>query len=266
MMKCVLIIAGSDSGAGAGIQADLKTVASRGLYGTTAITAITAQNTTGVEKVQLLKGEMVAAQLDAVIEDFPVDAVKTGMLGNEEIVQVVAERIKRCRLPKVVVDPVMVAKSGDSLLEERARQAILEELFPAALLITPNLPEAEMLCGGSIKTTSDMKEAARSLREQGPAFILLKGGHLLEGEDLVDVLYDGRKFYYYRAPRVETRNNHGTGCTYASAIACGLARGKPVPLAVRDARIYLQRILPFGPGLGKGSGPMNHFNGIMLME
>ncbi len=263
MPKCVLIIAGSDSGAGAGIQADLKTAAARGVYGMTAITAITAQNTTGVEKVQLLEGEMVGAQVDAVTRDFPVDAVKTGMLGSEEIVRVIAERARRNQWPKVVVDPVMVAKSGDPLLEEDARLAIRQELFPLALVITPNIPEAEMLCGITIESIADMREAARTLHRQGPAFVLLKGGHLREGKELVDVLFDGKKFYYYRAARVETRNNHGTGCTYASAIAAGLAMGETVPLAVRNARIYLQAILPFGFGLGKGSGPMNHFSGLI---
>lgn len=259
MTKCVLTIAGSDSGAGAGIQADLKTMVARGVYGLTAITAITAQNTMAVEQFQLLSTEMIAAQIDAVLQDFEVAAVKTGMLGNAEIVAAVAAKLKQYRLKNVVVDPVMVAKSGDYLLEEGAGKAMQEKLFPLATLITPNLPEAEAFCGGSIEDLHDMQEAARQLFEMGPAFVLLKGGHFHHDLVLTDLLYDGNIFYYYRAPRIKTKNTHGTGCTFASAIASHLARGLAVPTAVWTARKYLQEIVAHDLGLGHGNGPMDHF-------
>ncbi len=259
MLKCVLTIAGSDSGAGAGIQADLKTMAAQGVYGLTVITAVTAQNTMAVEKFQLLPVEMVEAQIDTVLQDFEVAAVKTGMLGNAEIVAAVAAKIKQYRLKNVVVDPVMVAKSGDYLLEEGAQKAMQEQLFPLARLITPNLPEAETFCGGSIEDLHDMREAARQLFAMGPAFVLLKGGHFRHDVELTDLLYDGKTFYYYRAPRIETKNTHGTGCTFASAIASNLAGGRAVPSAVWAARKYLQKIVAFGLELGHGNGPMDHF-------
>jgi hydroxymethylpyrimidine/phosphomethylpyrimidine kinase len=259
MLKCVLTIAGSDSGAGAGIQADLKAMAAQGVYGLTALTAVTAQNTMAVEKFQLLPIEMVKAQIDAVLQDFEVAAVKTGMLGSAEIVAAVAEKIKQYRLQNVVIDPVMVAKSGDYLLEKDAQKAMQEQLFPLASLITPNLPEAEAFYGAAIKDLDDMKEAARHLFARGPSFVLLKGGHLRQGRELVDLLYDGEAFSFYRAPRIETKNTHGTGCTFASAIAANLARGRAVPSAVWAARRYLQEIVAYDLGLGHGSGPMDHF-------
>ena len=258
--KCVLTIAGSDSGAGAGIQADLKAMAAQWVYGLSAITAITAQNTVGVEKVQMLPPEIVAAQIDAVLNHFPVDAVKTGMLGNAEIIRAVAAGLKQHNIRKVVLDPVMVAKSGDLLLERGAQEALQEELFPLALLITPNIPEAEVLCGHPIKTPADLKAAARFLYALGPSFVLLKGGHLTGGDEVVDTLFDGERYYYYRAPRIITKNTHGTGCTFASAIAAYLALGRTVPLAVKAAREYLQKIIPYGLNIGHGHGPLDHFS------
>ncbi len=260
---CALTIAGSDSGAGAGIQADLKSMAAQEVYGLTAITAITAQNTVGVEKAEVLPAALVEAQIDAVLRDFPVSAVKTGMLGNAEIVKVVASKLRQYRLSKIVVDPVMVAKSGDPLLAEGAQKALREELLPAALVVTPNIPEAEILCGWPIQDWGALQEAARYLYQQGPSFVLIKGGHYAEQEAmLTDVLFDGQKFYYYRASRIRTKNTHGTGCTYAAAIAAHLALGKTVPLAVGAARLYLQAIIPHGLPLGMGHGPLDHFYGF----
>lgn len=258
MLKCVLTIAGSDSGAGAGIQADLKTMAALRVYGLTVITAVTAQNTTGVQRFEVLSEEMVAAQIDAVMKDFPVVAVKTGMLGNAGIISTVAAKLKEYGARRVVVDPVMVAKSGDPLLEEGAQEAFKQELFPLVLVITPNISEAEVLCGFSIGSVEDMKRAARFLQKLGPAYVLIKGGHYREGEEVVDLLFDGEKFYFYRAPRLKTTNTHGTGCSFASAIASYLARGYPVPRAVQKARSYLQFILHHGLDLGQGNGPMDH--------
>ncbi len=254
----MLAIAGSDSGAGAGIQADLKAMAAQGVYGLIAITAVTAQNTVSVEKVHMLPPEMVEAQIDAVLNDFPVEVVKTGMLGEAKIAGIVAAKLRQYKIRKLVLDPVMVAKSGDLLLESSAQQTLQEELIPLALLITPNIPEAEVLCGHSVKTSADLKSAARIIHNRGPSYVLLKGGHA-KGKEAVDILYDGEKYYYYRAPRIATKNTHGTGCTFASAIAAHLALGKTVPLAVIAAREYLQRIIPYGLDIGQGHGPLDHF-------
>jgi hydroxymethylpyrimidine/phosphomethylpyrimidine kinase len=262
MPPCVLTIAGSDSGAGAGIQADLKTLAALDVYGLTALTAVTAQNSRAVERAEVLPAALVGAQVDAVLQDFPVDVIKTGMLGNAAIVEAVAAKIKRYGITKTVVDPVMVAKSGDHLLEEAALRALQEKLLPLALVITPNIPEAEVLCGWPIGDEKARREAAYFLHRQGPAFVLLKGGHFQEeAAEITDVLFDGEKFFYYRAPRIITGNTHGTGCTFAAAIAAQLARGKAVPLAVKAARDYLQMIMPHGLQLGRGHGPLNHFYG-----
>lgn len=260
-MPCVLTVAGSDSGAGAGIQADLKAMAAQGVYGLSVITAVTAQNTLGVDRFQVLSPPLVEAQLDTVLRDFPVTVVKTGMLGNAAIVAVVAAKLRRYRLHNLVLDPVMVAKSGDSLLEKDTQEAIRDKLLPLSLVITPNIPEAEVLSGRAITCVEDMKIAARLLQAMGPAFVLIKGGHLQGGHDdeLTDLLFDGEKYYYYRARRINTRHTHGTGCTYASAIAAHLALGRSLPRAVMEARSYLQSILPWPPGLGGGSGPMDHF-------
>ena len=262
---CVLTIAGSDSGAGAGIQADLKALAALEVYGLTAITAVTAQNTRSVERAEVLATALVGAQIDAVLQDFPVDVVKTGMLGNAAIVAAVAAKLKQYGITKTVVDPVMVAKSGDHLLAETALKALQEKLLPLALVVTPNIPEAEVLCGWPIADEKALREAAYFLHRQGPAFVLLKGGHFQEqATEITDVLFDGEKFFYYRAPRIITRNTHGTGCTFAAAIAAQLARGKTVPLAVKAARDYLQMLMPHGLQLGEGHGPLDHFYGCRI--
>lgn len=252
-----LTIAGSDSGGGAGIQADLKTFTVLGVYGMSAITAITAQNTVAVREAFVLEPALVAAQIDAVMEDIGCDAAKTGMLGSAEVVGLVAERIAAHDIPNVVVDPVMVAKSGDSLLAEDAVQAVIEQLLPQARLVTPNLPEAEVILGRGIQT-ADMGEAARALCDLGPAAAVVKGGHL-EGP-AVDVLYDAAtgELHELTAPRVESCNTHGTGCTFSAAIAAFLARGMRLLPAVRWAKRFVTAAIERGLPLGKGHGPTDH--------
>jgi hydroxymethylpyrimidine/phosphomethylpyrimidine kinase len=252
-----LTIAGSDSGGGAGIQADLKTFAMLGVHGMSAITSVTAQNTVRVSGVHDLPPEFVAEQIDRVAEDIGIDAAKTGMLSNAGIVRAVAEAVRRHRVPNLVVDPVMVAKSGDALLREDAREAVLRELAPLAFVITPNVPEAEVLAGMSIGTHDDLREAARRIAGAGPKFVLMKGGHL-EGDAAVDYLYDGTGFTEFTAPRVDTKNTHGTGCTFSAAIAAYLARGMDTPGAVGAAKKYLTEAIRRGLPLGAGHGPLCH--------
>lgn len=260
-MKRALTIAGSDSGGGAGIQADLKTFAALGVFGMSALTAITAQNTTGVLGVVELPPDFVALQIDAVLTDIGADAVKTGMLSNSEIIKVIAAKMMEYRVENLVVDPVMVAKSGAPLLRPEARQALIERLIPLACVITPNLHEAKVLAGMEIATLADMKEAARTIHKLGARHVVVKGGHLPGSPESIDILYDGHEFREYAAPRVETKNTHGTGCTFASAIAAGLAKGLSVPEAVGEAKRYLSAILQASADLrlGQGHGPMNHF-------
>jgi len=256
-----LTIAGSDSGGGAGIQADLKTFGALGVYGMSVLTALTAQNTIGVQAVFELPPQFVAAQMDSVLSDIGADAVKTGMLANAAIIETVAEQLRRYNVPALVVDPVMVAKSGDPLLREDARAALIEHLLPLASVVTPNLHEAMALTGMTLSTLEDMRQAARRIHAMGPAWVVVKGGHLVGSEDAIDVLYDGREFHEYRAPRVNTPNTHGTGCTFASAIAAGLAKGLPVVEAVSQAKDYLTRVLRASAALhlGHGHGPLHHF-------
>ncbi len=259
-MKRALTIAGSDSGGGAGIQADLKTFSALGVYGMSVLTALTAQNTIGVQAVFELPPSFVAQQIDSVVTDIGVDAVKTGMLANSEIIHVVAEKVKEYRLPNLVVDPVMRAKSGDPLLRPEAQEALVKELLPLALVVTPNLPEAEALVGFPVKTLEDMRQAAMAIHAMGPAWVVVKGGHL-EGDVSIDILYNGKEWWEFTAPYINTRNTHGTGCTFASAIAAWLARGADVPEAVRLAKEYLTEALKAGAKLniGHGHGPVHHF-------
>ena len=257
-MRSVLIIAGSDSSAGAGIQADLKTCAALGVYGTTAITALTAQNTLGVTAIHEVPPEFVAAQIDAVVEDIRPDAVKTGMLANAAIIEVVAAKVKEHALPFLVVDPVMVAKSGDRLLREDAVRAMRELLLPLADVVTPNIPEAEDLVGHPVRTDEEVRKAARELLALGARNVVIKGGHR-EGPTAVDVLFDGRNFHEFASPRVETTSTHGTGCTLASAIAAFLAMQETVPEAVQHAKEYLTGALRRAEPIGHGHGPVNHF-------
>ncbi len=260
LMKRVMTVAGSDSGGGAGIQADLKTFAALGVYGTSAITALTAQNTVGVLGVFPVSPEFVALQIDAIAADIGVDAVKTGMLANRGIIEVVAAKITEHGLRPLVVDPVMLAKSGDPLLEPQARDALMERLLPIATVVTPNLPEAEALCGFPVQGLDDMRRAAEAIHSRGPRFVVVKGGHLQGGSDSTDLFFDGERFEELSGPRIQTRNTHGTGCTFASAVAARLARGDSARDAVRAAKRYVTDILVASAGLriGGGHGPMNH--------
>jgi hydroxymethylpyrimidine/phosphomethylpyrimidine kinase len=257
-MKIALTVAGSDSGGGAGIQADLKTFAAHGVYGTSAITAVTAQNTMGVTAWQAVAADLVTAQIEAVTSDLGCHAVKTGMLANAAVVEAVAAAIAALDLPNVVVDPVMIAKSGDRLLEPEAVAALKTELLPRARVVTPNIPEAQALSGYRIGTLEDAREAARRIRALGPAAVVIKGGHL-PGPDIVDLLYDGREFHEFAGPRVVGPHTHGTGCTFAAAIAAALAKGEALPHAVSRAQHYVAGAMRHGPKVGHGHLPLAHF-------
>lgn len=253
-----LTIAGSDSGAGAGIQADLKTFAAFGVYGTTAITAVTAQNTQAVSAVQVMKPATVLAQIGAVISDFQVAALKTGMLVNGTIVQTVARAIRSARLGPLVVDPVMVAKSGDRLLDERAVESLVAELLPLAAIVTPNLPEAAVLSGmAAVRTADDQREAARRIVALGARAVVVKGGHA-ESHDIIDVLCDGNTIIEFPHERVAGTSTHGTGCTFSAAITAQLALGRSVKDAIPLAQAYVAKAIRNAPELGGGHGPMGH--------
>ena len=255
----VLTIAGSDSSGGAGIQADLKTFAAFQVYGASAITAVTAQNTLGVTGVEEIRPEMVAAQIDAVVSDIGVDAVKTGMLASSEIILAVAQRLTAHRLERVVVDPVMVAKGGARLLREEAVEALREVLLPLALVATPIAGEAEVLAGQPVESIEEARRAAKAIAAMGPRYVVVKGGHF--GKDATDVLYDGARFTELSAERIPTTSTHGTGCTFASAIAAGLGHGLAVEQAVRQAKSYVSRAIAEAFPLGAGHGPLHHFHG-----
>ena len=256
-MRSVLSIAGSDSSGGAGIQADLKTFAALGVYGMAAITALTAQNTVAVTGVHEVPREFIAEQIDAVFADIVPDAVKTGMLGTAAAVRVVAEKAREHNFRNLVVDPVMVAKSGDRLLREDAVKAVREELVPLATVVAPNLPEAEALVGFTVASIEEMHKAARAILELGTRYVVVKGGHL-PGETVTDCLFDGDKFYDFSGPRIKTKNTHGTGCTFASAIASYLAQDFPIVDALGHARHYLTRALEEAYDTGRGHGSVNH--------
>jgi hydroxymethylpyrimidine/phosphomethylpyrimidine kinase len=258
-MPTALTIAGSDSGGGAGIQADLKTFAACGVYGTCAVTAVTAQNTLGVTAWEPVSTELVIAQIEAVGADLPPAAVKTGMLATAAIVEAVAATIAELDLPNLVVDPVMIAKGGDRLLREDAVAALKAELLKLAEVVTPNVPEAEVLTGSSIRTLDDMRAAARGIRRLGPRVVVIKGGHLPMGELVVDIVCTPDTEFDLQGPRFDTRHTHGTGCTFAAAIAAFLALGQPVEEALGSARAYLEGAIRHAPGLGSGHGPLNHF-------
>jgi hydroxymethylpyrimidine kinase/phosphomethylpyrimidine kinase len=256
-VKRVLTIAGSDSGGGAGIQADLKTITALGGFGMSVITALTAQNTLGVQGVFEIPVEFIEQQFDSVATDIGVDAAKTGMLCSSEIICCVAKRIRRYRIKKLVVDPVMVAKGGRSLLSDEARETLIRELIPLAMVFTPNIPEAEALTGMRITSIASMKKAAVTIHRLRAKNVVIKGGHL-EG-DAMDLLFDGKSFHEFATKRVDTKDTHGTGCTFASAVATGLARGAGVPEAVRRAKDYVTEAIRFGLAIGGGHGPTNHF-------
>ena len=256
-----MTIAGSDSGGGAGIQADLKTFAALGVYGTSVLTAITAQNTVAVTAVHEVPTDMITAQIDAVVTDIGVDAVKTGMLSSSSIIECVAESLQRYSdvpgLRLLVVDPVMVAKSGDSLLREDAVGVLRDRLLPLAAVVTPNIPEAETLTGRTIVTDDDVREAARSIVAMGAASVVVKGGH--RDGPATDLYFDGSSFREFTSPRIDTVNTHGTGCTFASAVAAGLAQGLATEDAVGQAKEYVTEAIRSSFPIGQGHGPLNHF-------
>ncbi|HEY0972022.1 MAG TPA: bifunctional hydroxymethylpyrimidine kinase/phosphomethylpyrimidine kinase [Gemmatimonadales bacterium] len=258
-MQIALTIAGSDSGGGAGIQADLKTFHRFGVFGTSVITAITAQNTRGVRDWSATASPLIAAQLDAVAEDLRPAAVKSGMLADAEVVRTVAEGLRRHALAPYVLDPVMVATSGDPLLSNDAIAAIARELLPLADVVTPNLDETSILIGEKVRDVDGMERAARRLvHDMGARAALVKGGHL-EGPEAVDVLYDGTDAHHFRHPRLDTTSTHGTGCTLSAAIAAQLALGQPLREAVRLSLDWVHAAIASAPGLGSGHGPLDHF-------
>jgi hydroxymethylpyrimidine/phosphomethylpyrimidine kinase len=262
--RVALTIAGSDSGGGAGVQADLKTFAAFGVHGASAITALTAQNTVGVRGVHPVPADFVTAQIAAVLDDLDVTAVKTGMLATADTVRAVAEWAGAGRLPQLVVDPVMVSSSGDRLLEPAAEQLYLRALLPYAVLATPNVREAEVLLGVEIRSLAEQREAARALGELGSLAVVVKGGHAVSDTqvDAVDVVWDGTELYELRTPRVDTRNNHGTGCSFASATAALLAGGTPLRDALAGAKAFISEAIAGAAHwqLGRGHGPINHFS------
>ncbi len=253
-----LTIAGSDSGGGAGIQADLKTFAAFNVYGMSAVTSVTAQNTMGVSAIYDISPDIVGKQIEAVMEDIGVDAAKTGMLFNSSIIRVVGDKIEKYGVERLVVDPVMVAKSGSRLLEAQARATLIEELFPLAYIVTPNVFEAEIISGISVKSVKEAEKAAILIYGKGPGNVLVKGGHLSTPK-AIDILFDGSECYYYESERIDTENTHGTGCTLSAAITAGLAKGWDIRQAIGVAKDYVTRAIREAPSdIGKGHGALYH--------
>jgi len=273
-MHTALTIAGSDPSGGAGIQADLKTFAAFGVYGTSAITAITVQNTMGVEAIAPLSADLVTAQIEALAGDFAIDATKIGMLATAAIVEAVAAAIAELELRLVVLDPVLVSSSGDRLLDDEGLQAMCTELLSRVRVVTPNLPEAEVLSGRTIQSMDDARDAARLIHSRGAAAVIITGGHGLAGSqnsevgtenpDVIDLLFDGQTFHEFRVRRIESQQTHGTGCTYASAIAASLALGRDLVDAAGRAQQYVSAAIAHAPALGHGRGPLHHFWGGIL--
>ncbi|WP_340002839.1 bifunctional hydroxymethylpyrimidine kinase/phosphomethylpyrimidine kinase [Oceanobacillus sp. FSL K6-0127] len=256
-VACALTIAGTDPSGGAGIHADLKTFQELQSYGMSVITSVVAQNTTGVQAVHHVPIEIIEQQLDSVISDMPIHALKTGMIANQEMMKVIQKKIAALQVP-YVLDPVMVATSGDALIEEEARDYLRKQLLPLTTLVTPNIPEAEFLIGETIKTTDDMKQAAELLvKEFGVGAALIKGGHR-EGE-AIDFLYDGSNLHSFSAERIDTKNTHGTGCTYAAAITAYLSKGLSLYDAVKNGKDFVTAAIKYSFDLGAGSGPTNHW-------
>ncbi|MGE0822272.1 MAG: bifunctional hydroxymethylpyrimidine kinase/phosphomethylpyrimidine kinase [Candidatus Binatia bacterium] len=251
-----LTIAGSDSGGGAGIQADLKTFMALGVYGMSVVTAVTAQNTLGVQGVVELPPEFVAQQIDSVLSDIGAHAVKTGMLSSIPLVQIVSKTLYAYHVEQLVVDPVMVAKGGHPLLQEDARKSLAETLLPLALIVTPNLHEAGLLAGMEVNDRPSMEEAARRIKRLGPLYVIVKGGHL--EDEACDVLFDGRRFRTYQTTRIDTVCTHGAGCTFSAAITAALASGEEVEEAVATAKGFVTRAMAAGVLIGKGHAPLNH--------
>jgi hydroxymethylpyrimidine/phosphomethylpyrimidine kinase len=259
-MRTALTIAGSDSGGGAGIQADLKTFSALGVYGMSAITAVTAQNTQEVRTVQSIDPGIVEAQIDVLFEDMPIHAVKIGMLSNPEIIKVVANRLEYYRPKNIVIDPVMISKGGHSLLEETAVSLLTERLLPLATVLTPNIPEAETLTENKVGTHKDMEVLCEKLHAKGAGSVLLKGGHFSGNPD--DVFYDGREFTWLKGERIDTKNTHGTGCTLSSAIAANLAREEELLESIKLAKQYITGAIKESFELGRGHGPTHHFHSL----
>ncbi|MEW6615966.1 MAG: bifunctional hydroxymethylpyrimidine kinase/phosphomethylpyrimidine kinase [Thermodesulfobacteriota bacterium] len=256
-MKRILTIAGSDSGGGAGIQADLRTIALLGGFGMSVITALTAQNTLGVQDIYPIPPEFIGKQIDSVIADIGVDAVKTGMLVNSQIVNVVARKIEEYRIEKLIVDPVIIAKGGETLLSKDALDALVEKLIPLAFLITPNLHEASVVCRKPVENLDEMREAAKNIYQKGAKNVLIKGGHL-PGMP-VDILFDGRNFHEYDSERIDSENTHGTGCVYSAALAFEIAKGKHIYQAVKNAKEFVTSAIRNSFSLGGGHGPVNPY-------
>ncbi len=256
-MKNVLTIAGSDSCGGAGIQADLKTFSAHGVYGMSVITAITAQNTQGVLAVQDISVELIEKQIEAIFEDIRVDGLKIGMVSQIDTINAIGEELRYYKPSNIVLDPVMVSKSGYHLLQQSAKEALIKSLVPLATIVTPNIPEAEVLTGMKIGSIEEMEKAARVIFEMGPCNVLLKGGHL--DEDATDILFDGSKISCLKGKRINTKNTHGTGCTLSAAIASNLAKGYSVAEAVALAKEYITIAIENSLSIGKGVGPTNHF-------
>ena len=255
-MKKVLTIAGSDCSVGAGIQADIKTITVHKMYAMSAITALTAQNTTGVVDIMEASPQFVGEQLDCIFGDIPPDAVKIGMVSGSAIIEVIAEKLKQYHAKNIVIDPVMVSTSGSKLISDEAIETLVAKLLPLGTVLTPNIPETEVLCGFAIKTESDMVRAAQHLSGRFNGAILVKGGHLVS--DATDLLYEAGRAHWYAAERVNNPNTHGTGCTLSSAIACNLAAGKSLGESIQNAKDYLTGALKAMLDLGKGPGPMDH--------
>lgn len=256
-MKKLLTIAGSDSCGGAGIQADLKTFSAHEVFGMSVITAVTAQNTQGVFAVQDISPEIIQKQIEVIFDDIEVDAIKVGMVSRTETIKIIAETLSKYSVENLVVDPVMVSKSGFHLLQPDAKEALISHLLPLATVVTPNLPEAEVITGMNINTVEEMKAAAILIHKMGPKYVLVKGGHL-EGE-AVDILFDGKVFNYFNSPRIATKNTHGTGCTLSSAIAANLGKGLTINAAIEKAKSYITIAIENSFSIGKGVGPVHHF-------
>lgn len=268
-MKKALTIAGSDCSGGAGIQADLKAFSAHGVFGMSVIVSVVAENTSRVIDIQDITPDMIRKQIDAVFEDIEVDAVKIGMLSQPSCMQAVAEKLKEYKPQNVVVDPVMYAKNGCPLMQPEAIDTLIEVIIPLADVLTPNIPEAEKISSIEINSPAEMEQAAKRIYEMGAKNVLMKGGHA--AGDALDILYDGKQFYYYNAERIHTKNTHGTGCTYSSAIASNLALGMNIQTAVEQAKHYVTTAIKHSLSIGKGHGPTHHFyelykNGLKTIE
>lgn len=262
MIRKVLTIAGSDCSGGAGIQADIKTITAHKMYAMSAITALTAQNTTGVYGIKEVSPEFVGDQIDCIFKDIRPDAVKIGMVSNSKIIEIISEKLIEYKAENIVVDPVMISTSGSKLLSDEAMEALITKLIPLATVITPNIPESETLCGFQIKDEKDMIKAAEKISKILKGAVLVKGGHLVN--DAIDLLYEDNNIHWFKGERIDNPNTHGTGCTLSSAIACNLADGKTLDESIERAKEYLTGALMAGLNLGEGSGPLEHTYSIKL--